>query len=178
MKFLPKHFETTAEKWGWSRSQSISMIALSYADVAIYGLLLLLALRNVWVVVPQHYKELKMLPSIAFYSFAVLALSLRPLFIIGKWTDDITIYVSMDYVQQGAKLCVGLVQDWITFELAVRMHISNSEHGFSPAHKDRLHAIFRIVYVVLALALIAWIVIVIVSAHLSDDGLAFSENDC
>ena len=42
------------------------MIAFAYADVALYCGLLLFALRNMFVVVPQHYNEYKMLPIPAF----------------------------------------------------------------------------------------------------------------
>ena len=84
----------------------------------------------------------------------------------------------MDWVQQGAKLCVGLVQDWVTLELAIRIHITKAEYKFSPAHRNRLRAIFKIVFAVLLLALIAWTVTVIVYAHQDDEGYAFNENDC
>ena len=49
----PEH-KTGAAFVGWSPAERISLITLTYVDVAIYGLLLLLALRNVWVVVLQH----------------------------------------------------------------------------------------------------------------------------
>ena len=88
-------------------------------------------------------------------------------------------------MQQGAKICVGIVQDWITLELAVRIHISKGMNDITQAGKDRLRAIFRIVFLVLFLALIAWIITVIVSAHISHndsmifiDGFAFGNNIC
>ena len=107
-------------------------------DIALYSALLVLAARNIWVVVPHHYQELRMLPSPAFYMFTVIALILRLLFIIGHWTDDNVIIFSIDWVQQGAKLCVGIVQDWITLELAIRIHISKSEFAFSRRDKNKL----------------------------------------
>ena len=92
-------------------------------DFALYCFLLLIALRNIWVVVikKQRYKNL---PIPAFYTFAVVALALRPIFLIGVWAEDNDIYINLKLVQQGAKLCVGLVQDWVTVELAIRIHVS------------------------------------------------------
>ena len=70
MNFLP-NFEEIADIEGWSQAQRISLITLVYVDVALYLVLLVLALRNMWVVVPHHYKQLKMLPSPAFYAFSL-----------------------------------------------------------------------------------------------------------
>ena len=75
----------------------------------------------------------------------------------------------MDWVQQGAKLCVGLVQDWVTLELAIRIHITKSEVKFSATHRNKLRAIFNIVFAVLLLGFIAWTAAVIISAHQPDN---------
>ena len=37
-----------------------------------------------------------------------------------------------------------LVQDWITLELVVRIHIEKGEAGFAGADKTRLKAIFKL----------------------------------
>ena len=37
-----------------------------------------------------------------------------------------------------------LVQDWITLELAIRIHIEKGEAGFAGADKTRLKAIFKL----------------------------------
>ena len=63
------------------------------------------------------------LPIPAFYTFAVVALALRPFILIGEWAYDWEIYANLALVQLGAKLCVGLVQDWVTVELAIRIHV-------------------------------------------------------
>ena len=140
------------------------MITFTYVDFGLYCALLLFALRNIWVVVikKQRYKRL---PIPAFYTFAVVTLTLRPFFIIGSWTDDWKFFVNLDWVQQGAKLCVGLVQDWVTVELAVRIHVSKGVHDISKAGINRLRAIFKIVYLALVVGFIAWIITVIVSDH-------------
>ena len=80
-------------------------------------------------------------------------------------------------MQQGAKLCVGLVQDWVTLELAVRIHGSKGEKDISKAGLSRLRAIFKIVYLVLIVGLLAYTISVIVSAYQpNNDGRAFYEN--
>ena len=145
--------------------------------MVVYCLMLVLALRNICLVVPHHYKQLKMLPSPAFYAFALVAISLRPVYMIGHWTHE-PIYFNLDKVQQCAKLCVGIVQDWITFELAVRIHIEKSKHKVTAGEKNRLKTIFKVVWLVLIIALIAFIITVIVSAHQNYYGLAFGENIC
>ena len=137
-------------------------------------------IRDVFIMY-QKYKKISFLPIPAFYSFALIALSLRPVYMVGKWTadDDWKPYVNIDWVQQGAKLCVGLVQDWTTLELAIRIHVSKGVNDISDDGKLRLRAIFKIVYLVILVVLIAFITTVIVSAHLpKNGGLAFHENYC
>ena len=146
-------------------------------------MLLLYAMRNIRdvFIMYQKYKKISFLPIPAFYSFALIALSLRPVYMVGKWTadDDWKPYVNIDWVQQGAKLCVGLVQDWTTLELAIRIHVSKGVNDISDDGKLRLRAIFKIVYLVILVVLIAFITTVIVSAHLpKNDGWAFLKNNC
>ena len=74
---------------------------------------------------------------------------------------------------------MGIIQDWITLELAIRIHISKGEHDISDHGLNRLKAIFKVVLLVLTVGLIAFIITVIVSAHQPDhDGRAFIENEC
>ena len=108
----------------------------------------------------------------------MIALSLRPVNIIGFWTLDPEIS-NMDWVQQGAKLCVGIVQDWVTMELALRSRIIRRYGSVPQASIRRLRTIFNIFFLVLILAFIAWIIAVIVSAHQpGNEGYAFFENFC
>ena len=88
MHFLPEAFEQIADSLGWSPAQKRSYIAFTYVVVALYLGQLVIALRNIWVVVTKHYKEHKMLNVPAFYVFALVALSLRPLNLIGLWKVD------------------------------------------------------------------------------------------
>ena len=178
MKFLPEIFEECAVMFGWTRKQRIGLITLVYVDVALYVFLLLLAFYNICKVIPKHYKQYKMLPIPAFYVFAVFALSLRPIYTIGYWTEDPSIYYNIDWVQQGFKVCVGLAQDWITVELAMRIHTEKGGYEFSAADKNRLKAIFKPGFLALVLALTAWIIAVIVTAHQDPVGYAFGEYTC
>ena len=80
----------------------------------------MLALRNIWVIIVKQ-QEYKNLPILMFYLFALIAVTLRPIFLIWYYTFKQTLF-NLDFVQQLAKLCVGVVQDWITLELAIRIH--------------------------------------------------------
>ena len=101
--------------------------------IATYILLVVLALRNIWSILIKQ-REYKNLPILAFYVFTLLAVSLRTIFLIGQWTF-MPIFQNTDFVQQGAKLCVGIVQDWITFELAIRIHNARGYSDISEAAK-------------------------------------------
>ena len=81
--------------------------------------MLLLALRNVWVILVKQ-GEYKNLPILMFYLFSLLAITLRLIEIIWYWTPHAFVN-NITFVQQFAKFCVGIVQDWITFELAILM---------------------------------------------------------
>ena len=87
----------------------------------VYGILILIALRNIFVVIVKQ-QEYKNLPILMFYFFALIAVTLRETKVIWHHKNITFINVNLDYVQQFAKLSVGLVQDWITFELAIRIH--------------------------------------------------------
>ena len=152
------------------------MITFTYVDLALYGILLLFALRNIWVVVIQH-KEYKTLTTAAFYTFAMVALPLRLAYIIGIWTDDPSIYKNIDLVQQGALLCIGIVQDWVTVELNIRVNNYNAEFDAPDFAIRKLHAISKIIFLVLIVSLSAYSITVIVIAHQpGNDGIAYSEN--
>ena len=146
-------------------------------DVALYCALLLFAFSNIWLFVIKK-KKYKSLPIPAFYTFAVVALALRPVDIIGAWAvDNVDIYANINWVWQGAKLCVGMVQDWVTVELAVRIHVSKSFGDITEAGIKRLHSIFKIVFAILIVGFTALIITVIVSARQPGNyGIAFFES--
>ena len=103
----------------------------------------------------------------------MIALALRPIYMIGRWTSY-PVFFNMDKVQQGAKLCVGIVQDWITLELAIRIHNAKGTSDISTAAKKRLHVAFAFVFLGLVMGFIAWNIAVYVSAReLGNYGYAF-----
>ena len=81
--------------------------------------MVVLAVRNIYAILVKQ-REYKNLPILAFYCFSLIAVALRPVYLALYWIQ-IPIIWNIDWVQQAAKLCVGIVQDWITFELAVRI---------------------------------------------------------
>ena len=95
------------------------MLLVNYFLIGVYGFLVLLALRNIWVVVIKQ-REHKNLPILMFYVFALIAVALRLVYLIWFWSKELP-KTSVDETQQAAKLCVGIIQDWITIELAIRI---------------------------------------------------------
>ena len=105
-------------------------------------------------------------------------MSLRLIYIIWFWTPSPIIY-NIDLVQQGVKLCVGIVQDWITFELAIRIHHVKDSSDISRASKKRLRIASAILFATITLVLIAFVTIVLVSANRqANNGYAFNDNYC
>ena len=104
---IPGYFEEFAQYWGWSKTQVIAYLSADYLIIALYGFLLLIALRNAWVILYKQ-SEYKKILILAFYSFAILAVSLRLIIVIEAWTMK-PFTVNMEFVETVAKLCVGIV---------------------------------------------------------------------
>ena len=60
---------------------------------------------------------------------------------------------------------MGIIQDWVALELAIRLHVSKGEDDISDQGLNRLKAIFKVVLLVLTVGWIAFLITVIVSAH-------------
>ena len=157
----------------------VAYLLTDYLLIATYGVLLGLVLRNIYVVLLKQ-KEYKNLPILMFYCFALIAITIRLIGVIWFW-KPLPIIVNIDYVQQVAKLCVGVVQDWITLELAIRIHNCKGYRDISDKAKKRLRFARRILFVVTAFAFAAFCIVDILSAHREgNEGLAFgiSEYNC
>ena len=110
--------------------------------------------------------------------YALIALTLRPFYIIGQWTHNLGFY-NIDWVQQAAKLCVGVVQDWITLELAIRIRLARSHTDVSKTAVKKLRGVFAWLFFILTLALIAWTFAVLVTARKEvNHGSSFDEHYC
>ena len=67
-----------------------------------------------------------------------------------------------------------MVQDWITLELAIRIHNSKGDTDISEAAKKRLRCIRRWLFAVITLAFAAFTTSILVSAHMEgNQGYAF-----
>ena len=122
MAYLPGFDQEFANLRGWSQEETIVFLLVVYLVIGTYIFLICLALRNIWVIIVRQ-QEYKNTPILMFYLFALIAVTIRPINVIWAYTLDPTIW-NLDYIQQGAKLSVGVVQDWITLELAIRIHNS------------------------------------------------------
>ena len=96
----------------------------------------MLGLRNVYEILFKQ-KEYKNLSILMFYAYMMVAVVLRLLFTVFFWEHSYFAF-NIDLVQQAAKLCVGVVHDWITLELAIRIHHSKVYTEISEAGKKKL----------------------------------------
>ena len=85
MRFFPEYFEEVADNYDWSRGKRITYIASVYLVTTLYLMLVILAVRNIWAVLIRQ-KKYKNLPILAFYFFTMIAVTLRPIYMIGFWT--------------------------------------------------------------------------------------------
>ena len=92
--------------------------------------MLYLTSSNIWKVIIKQ-KKYKTLPLLNFYIFAFLTVSLRLIYIIWCWTRSRFIY-NINFNQVIAKLCIGVVQDWISFELTIRVRNARLSTTSSP----------------------------------------------
>ena len=143
------------------------MLLVNYFLIGVYGYLVLLALRNIWVVVIKQ-REHKNLPILMFYVFALIAVALRLVYLIWFWSKQLP-YTSIDETQQAAKLCVGIIQDWITIELAIRIRNAKGSSDVPELVKKKLCICRRSLFTILILAFVTFCVIFIVSAHKKEE---------
>ena len=108
----------------------------------------------------------------------MLSMSLRLVYLISGWTSFKFIF-TVDLVQQVAKLCVGVVQDWITLELAIRIRNSKGDSDISEAAERKLRRMSFVLIVIITLSFVSFAVTGIVSAHKQgSDGFSFPDNIC
>ena len=86
--------------------------------MALFALLLM----NIWRILLKHAKY-KTVPLLFFYIFAFLAISLRIVNQVTTFRDDPIFWLLSD-VFIVTKLCVGLTQAWMIFEIALRIKYS------------------------------------------------------
>ena len=146
---------------------------VDYLLIATYLVLIMLAMRNICVILVKQ-KEYKNLPILTFYVYALMAVTIRPIVIIWQWVPSSIIF-NVDYVQQAAKLCVGVVQDWITLELAIRIRNGKVDSDISEATKKKLRLARLVLFAIITLVFIAFSLMIIVQAH---GGYAFHNDPC
>ena len=94
------------------------------------------------------------------------------------WAEK-NVIANLNSAQQVAKLCVGVVQDWITFELAIRIRNAKGSSNISEAAKKKLRKTSGVLILILALSFVIFVGMAIVSAHKQgNDGYSFYGNVC
>ena len=145
--------------------------------MVMYGLLIILAARNIWVILVKQ-SEYRNLPLLAFYAFGMVAITFREITIVGYWTKP-PVIANADFVQQAAKLCVGVVQDWITLELAIRIHNAKGYSDISAESKKKLRFASGVLFAAITVTFFAFSFTVIASARKEgSDGFAFDDIGC
>ena len=69
----------------------IAYLVIYYTLIGLYGILVLLGLRNISIVIVKQ-KEYKNLPILMFYVFALIATTLRPIALIWWWTENTAVW--------------------------------------------------------------------------------------
>ena len=115
---------------------------------------------------------------LVFYVYALIAVSLRLINIICYWMAS-PAFQNVDWVQQASKFCVGVVQDWITLELAIRIHISEGQSDISKQAERKLHCARQLLVLAITVAFTTFSIIVIESAKKEKNhGEAFFGDIC
>ena len=154
MAYLFGFDDELVDSLGWTRAQLIAYLSVYYLLLGVYGALLVLAPRNTWVIIIKQ-EEYKNLPIPVFYAFALVAILTRTIYLIWHWNRNSAID-HLSSFQQAAKLCVGVVQDWITLELAIRIHYSKGYTNISERTKEKLRLARRLLFVIITVLFIAY----------------------
>ena len=172
--YLPGFNQEYVEKLGWTKAQLVTYLLLDYTVIFLYAVLLALALRNVWLILVKQ-REYRNLPILMFYIFAFIALTLRLVFLLGQWTRN-PMFQNMGMIQQFAKLSVGVVQDWITLELAIRIRNARGYEDISEAAIRKLRMTRLVLFIIVSLTFVALTIAVFVSAYnTSNETYAFGD---
>ena len=82
-------------------------------------------------------------------------------------------------IQQFAKLSVGVVQDWITLELAIRIRNAKGYKDISETAIRKLRIVRFILFTIVSVTFIALTIAVFVSAYRTNNSLyAFGDKFC
>ena len=138
-------------------------MTVNYIDIALYALMFLLAIHNIWLIfiVQKKYKNYSLM---AFYIFAIITTLTRECYLV-LFFHDSPINWNLDLVWQASKLCVGIVQDWITLELAIRVRNSKGYSNISPQKKKILRRISCVLFIFTGAILLAFSAAVIATAR-------------
>ena len=167
MAFLPGYFEEVANYYGWTHTQKIVSLAIDYLVIGTYGILVVLGLRNIYEILFKQ-KEYKNLPILMFYIYAMVAVIIRFFTVLFLW--EFSSFINcIDLVQQAAKLSVGVVQDWITLELAIRIHHSKVNTEISEAGQKKLRIARSVLFAILTIFFVAFSLYVFISEDLDRD---------
>ena len=114
-----------------------------------------------------------------FYVFASIAIPLRFIAIIYDFSPNVILYSNIGPLQQVAKLCVGWVQDWITFELSLRLRATQYCQGKTlPISLNNRLKCGHCTLTIMTIATFCAFTIAVILTELKDgnDGIAFGND--
>ena len=151
------------------------MIA-DYSVIVVFAGINLLSLYNIWSILYKQ-KEYKNLPILVFYVFTQIALTLRMIYTIFFWMQNVSFLSNLGFVYQFSKICVGVAQDWITVELAFRIRNSRSHTTMPEWTKRRLIKAQYILFAITFFLYTCYVTAVLVTSRLDgNNGIAFERN--
>ena len=106
---------------GWTETQSEVVILLMYLSVILYILMLAMTGHNIWVFLIKQKRYKTTGPLVLFYFLAVLIGLLRFYFSLFYFAVLIDFNVIVILLEPILKIFLGVVQCWITVELAIRI---------------------------------------------------------
>ena len=106
---------------GWNETQEEVVCLLMYLSVILYILMLAMTGHNVWVFLIKQKRYKTTGPLVLFYFLAVLIGLLRFYFSLFYFAVLIEFNMIVILLEPILKIFLGVVQCWITVELAIRI---------------------------------------------------------
>ena len=117
---LPGVTREKAESIGITRGQYDIIVVEHYMLIGLYTLLFALVIVNIWTILVKQ-RRYKTLPLFAFYIFTFFAITLRLIYLIMAFSPHNLALQGINDLFLTSKLCVGLIQSWMIFEIALRV---------------------------------------------------------
>ena len=114
----------------FSEREYIIVLTVHFIVLITYTVVIILALMNIWQILIKLQKW-RTISLLFFYIFTILCILIRFLNLISYGIDhDRQMALILFTLQPIAKICVGLIQCWMIFELSIRIKASNRDYDY------------------------------------------------